>query len=66
MIEDVIVNQLVKTLSRLFKAICNCRKNYPELDSLLDPEFHLEDCPYRRNVETYDVQFERPQRGTSN
>lgn len=61
--ERVIITQMVRTLSRLFKAICNCRKELPELETVLDQEFHLEDCPYRRNVETYNIAFERPQRG---
>lgn len=45
-------------LSRLFEVLCDCRKHYPELEDLLNPIFHLEDCPYRIKLEPLNLNFE--------
>ena len=50
-------NQTLKTLSRLYQMLCNCRKNEKELKQLLNPKAHLEDCPYRIRVEPIGIEF---------
>lgn len=45
-------------LSSLYKLLCNCRKNYEELDQLLHPDFHLEDCNYAITLEKNGITIE--------
>jgi len=42
---------MVSILCKLYDMLCDCRKAYPELAQLLDPKFHLEDCPYRTHLD---------------
>lgn len=46
-------------LEELYRRLCNCRKNYPELEDLLNPQFHLDDCPYKQIVEKEDIEWEQ-------
>jgi hypothetical protein len=43
--------------------LCECRYNYPELSQLLDPAFHLEECPYREKIEPLNIEFEKQNYG---
>lgn len=45
-------------LSRLYEVLCDCRNYYPELEDLLNPIFHLEECPYRIKLEPLNLNFE--------
>lgn len=52
------ITQITKNaLSHLYYLLCNCRKNYEEMDDLLDPKFHLDDCLYRIKVEPLNLEF---------
>lgn len=57
-VKQVYADVSLQALSRLFEMICNCRRDYPELEQNLAPSFHLEDCPYRVEIEKLDLKFE--------
>lgn len=56
-VEAIFDEQARQTLSKLYDKVCMCRKYYEELDQLLDPQFHLEECYYRVLVERLDLEF---------
>jgi hypothetical protein len=56
-VNDVFRTEAISVLSRLFEMLCNCRRDFKELDQLLDPRFHLEDCLYREKVEPLGIEF---------
>lgn len=56
-VERVFSEQVTKTLSRLYKLICSCRRHEKGLKQLLNPKAHLEDCLYRIKVEPIGIQF---------
>lgn len=47
-------------LEELYRKVCNCRRDYEELEDLLNPIFHLDDCPYRILVEKENIQWNEP------
>jgi hypothetical protein len=47
----------IKIIELLYLKLCDCRRDYPELDDLLNPVFHLEECPYREVMEKEDIQW---------
>jgi len=57
-VEEVLQSTQTQILSQLYVKICNCRRDYPELDQLLEPKFHLEDCPYRGVLANIGITFE--------
>lgn len=57
MVKDVIIDVTIRNLSMLYELLCDCRKNYSELDQLLNPDFHLHDCPYYSNIKPIGIEF---------
>lgn len=47
----------VEVLSRLYSMLCGCRRDYPELEDIIDPAFHLDDCNYRLTLEHIDFKY---------
>ena len=54
--EYMVLLQL-EMLSRLYDLLCDCRKNYEELVDLLNPNFHLDDCPYYEKINPLNIDF---------
>lgn len=44
-------------LGELYNKVCNCRRDYEEMEDKLNPVFHLEDCPYRVLVEKEKIEW---------
>jgi hypothetical protein len=55
---DVIQQTLLGVLAALYEKLCNCRKNYEELDNIVDPKFHLEECEYRIALDRIGFKYE--------
>lgn len=47
-------------LEELYRKLCNCRRDYEELEDLLNPVFHVEECPYRVIVEAQELEWKEP------
>jgi hypothetical protein len=47
----------LQILSQLYNSLCDCRKVYSELENLVDPNFHLDDCPYKQELEKIDFKY---------
>ncbi len=54
---EVVLQTQLDIVSQLYHKLCNCRKNYEELDQLLETKFHLDDCPYRRILDQSGVEI---------
>ena len=57
-VQKAIQGSILDVLSKLYVRICNCRARYEELDQLLNPKFHLDDCPYEKACVALEVKFE--------
>ena len=54
-VRKVFEETTIQLYSQLYMKLCNCRRDFEELDDLLETKFHLEECPYRRILEQQDV-----------
>lgn len=56
---------MIQLLSQAYYQLCNCRKNYEELEDFLDPDFHeqgdiaegIEPCPYYLRISPMEFDF---------
>lgn len=52
--------KLTFILGELYNKVCNCRRDYEELENNLHPAFHVEECPYRIIVEKEGIEWKEP------
>jgi hypothetical protein len=57
--EQIALRRATGILSRLYRILCACRREFPELAQLLDPDFHLGECDYRKVVAPFNLSFEK-------